>query len=130
MKVGFTGTRKGMTASQRQAVKDLVEQLGAVEGHHGDCVGADDGFHDICEELGVPVTVHPPENRAMRANRQGADSRPEKPYLERNRNIVNETDVLIAAPEGPEVRRSGTWSTIRYAWRKGVKFHIVMPEQT
>ena len=39
-----------------------------------------------------------------------------KDYLERNHDIVDETDMLIATPgEEQEVQRSGTWATIRYA---------------
>lgn len=40
------------------------------------------------------------------------------PYMERNRAIVDASDVLIACPYEivePEFGRSGTWSTIRYA---------------
>ena len=43
------------------------------------------------------------------------------PYLERNKNIVNAVDFIIAAPDGPEKVRSGTWSTVRYAKKVGTK---------
>ena len=41
---------------------------------------------------------------------------PPKDYLDRNHDIVDQTDLLIATPkENTEVLRSGTWATIRYA---------------
>ena len=47
-------------------------------------------------------------------------------YLVRNMNIVNQSDVLIAAPkEEVEVLRSGTWSTIRKARNKGLQVIIL-----
>jgi hypothetical protein len=52
---------------------------------------------------------------------------PEREYLQRNRDIVDATDVLLAAPDGPERVRSGTWSTVRYAYRAGRGVLLVMP---
>src|SRR5258708_990516 len=43
--VGFTGSRAGMTPAQLEQVRALVR--GADEGHHGDCVGADEKFHAV-----------------------------------------------------------------------------------
>ena len=51
-----------------------------------------------------------------------------KPYLERNKKIVNCCDILIAAPKQiNEVLRSGTWSTIRYAKKIGIEVFIILP---
>jgi predicted Rossmann fold nucleotide-binding protein DprA/Smf involved in DNA uptake len=49
------------------------------------------------------------------------------PYLERNHAIVNESDFLIAAPDGPETLRSGTWATVRYARKVGKRVLVIMP---
>jgi hypothetical protein len=49
----------------------------------------------------------------------------------RNLDIVQESELLIAAPAGPERRasgalaRSGTWQTVRMARRKGIPIFIV-----
>ena len=47
-------------------------------------------------------------------------------YMDRNDRLVEQIDKLIAFPmEATEVLRSGTWSTIRRARRKGIPVIIV-----
>jgi hypothetical protein len=53
--------------------------------------------------------------------------KPEKDYIERNRDIVDETDMLIAFPIPTS---KGTWSTIGYAKREKKKVLIVFPDGT
>src|SRR6266550_5119362 len=118
MKIGFTGTRRGMTppqmAKMTQTAVMLLEHV--TEFHHGDCVGADAEAHAVFKGLGVPVHVHPPSNPKMRAFCRGEYTNPPRPYLVRNKIIVEDTDVMFAAPgESEEQARGGTWSTIRYA---------------
>ncbi len=49
-------------------------------------------------------------------------------YLIRNANIVRATEYLIAMPaHHSEVRRSGTWATIRSARRQGKTTYIIDP---
>jgi predicted Rossmann fold nucleotide-binding protein DprA/Smf involved in DNA uptake len=45
--------------------------------------------------------------------------------LVRNRAIVNSSGLLIAAPAGEEILRSGTWSTVRYARSKDKRVRIL-----
>ncbi|MCO8122612.1 hypothetical protein NHH03_12770 [Stieleria sp. TO1_6] len=116
MKIGFTGSRNGMTEQQRTRFWQLLNQTCASEAHHGDCVGADADFHAICVELGVAVVVHPPSNSKSRAHCSPVSAtRPPLPYLQRNQTIVRSTVALIAAVSGAERVRSGTWATIRFA---------------
>jgi len=50
-----------------------------------------------------------------------------KPYLDRNQDIVDGADILIAAPnEDKEIVRSGTWSTVRYARKSKKKIILVL----
>jgi len=119
MKIGFTGTQKGMTPHQHKSVYLMLSEELPEEIHHGDCIGADDEVHNIASELRIKIVIHPPIKGGKRAFRLGDESRPEQHYLVRNQQIVNETDVLIATPKSnKEELRSGTWSTIRYAMRE------------
>ena len=127
MTVGFTGSRSGMTPEQREACATLLRDLAPIELHHGDAVGADAEAHAIATAQGIRVVVHPPVNPAHRAFSSAADVRDELEYMPRNRAIVDETDVLIAAPRlrEEESRRSGTWRTIRYARSVGRPVTII-----
>ena len=125
MKVGFTGTKRGMTAAQHAAVCRLLGELGPSEVHHGCCIGADeqvDGF-------GCRMVLHPPvDQHAMMqiGNRVTCEPRP---FLERNHDIVDATQCLIAAPaQAIEHTRSGTWATVRYARKVGRTVYVVLPD--
>jgi hypothetical protein len=127
--VGFTGSRKGMKPNQIKACRLILER--AAEAHHGDCVGADAEFHELCLELHVPVIIHPPDNDRHRAFcRDALEVLPPKPYLERNMDIVDASEVLVAAPKERDrpvsLRGQGTWWTIGYANRRGcMTLHLV-----
>jgi len=109
-----------MSDAQRSALR--AELAGATELHHGDCVGADVEADSIARELELDVVVHPPSDSRLRAfcARPGDVVWQPAPYLERNRDIVDSTDRLVAAPRSDEEElRSGTWATVRYARKVG-----------
>jgi hypothetical protein len=126
MVIGFTGTRKGMTHIQKVILTEKLLRLQGVSLHHGDCIGADCECHDIAQELGLAIFSHPANIKGLRAFCQ-CPSYPPKPPLERNHDIVDCSDLLFAAPDGPEKLRSGTWTTIRYA-RGKIPIHIIFPD--
>lgn len=142
MIVGFTGTREGTTAAQHDGLRELL-RVGlpdAIKFHHGDCVGADADFHELVGELcqGRRAVIHlrPCDISRMRAwcSPPGGDISvvehdPKRP-LDRNKDIVDACDLLLACPKGPEERQSGTWSTIRYAMRRGKPVIIIFPDGT
>lgn len=135
--IGFTGTRQGMTRLQRQLVESLLVMHPPKETHHGDCVGSDAQFHKIiCDQTTASIIIHPPLDRKHRAfctidESRGDKVLPEKEYLERNRDIVNVSKIIIAAPkELLEQQRSGTWYTIRQAREKKREIFIVFPDGT
>jgi hypothetical protein len=125
-RVGFTGSRRGMSDLQKKKVIKIINKLNPHIIHHGDCVGCDKEFNDICES--IYKVIHPPKDESQRAFCEGDEILKEKPYLERNKDIVNCCDLMIATPfESNEILRSGTWSTIRYAIKENKNIIIVLP---
>jgi hypothetical protein len=125
--IGFTGTRDGMTAAQMETFQRFIVSCDDdIVFHHGDCVGADYEAHKIftCLRPEAKVVVHPPTLSVLRAHCTG-QVLPAKSFLDRNKDIVDACSMLIAAPKGPEVMRSGTWSTIRYARKKHTPIKIL-----
>ena len=117
MRVGFTGSSRGINQDQIFALRVRLRALGATHLHHGDCVHSDAVAHAVALNLGLHITIHPPLNESKQAFCAGADVMlPQKPYLERNHDIVDATKILIATPFENQMRlRSGTWATVRYA---------------
>ena len=128
MKIGFVGTQRGMTDAQRNVICELLRGLSG-EFHHGDWLGADLQAHDLAMALGLEPVVHPPGDRDLRAFCLARRIRLPREYAKRSRDIVQETELLIAAPgENAERRRSATWSAVRYAKKVGRPILIVYPE--
>ncbi len=133
MRVGFTGTRDGMTKAQLAAFRRKFAGVGAEVFRHGYCVGAD-------EEAAVAVVAHHPEvvvlghPSSVRDMTSGDaldccdDTLPPRGPLTRNKHIVDGCETLIACPKGPEETRSGTWSTVRYARKKRRRIVIIWPD--
>lgn len=115
-RVGFTGSRHGLSLAQRQQLVYALEWIGQGDGvrgefHHGDGADANGGDESadrqaakLAYQKGWEVHAHPPAARTAEA------------MLARNRVVVGSCSLLIAAPEtDKEVLRSGTWATVRYA---------------
>src|SRR5689334_75878 len=66
MRIGFTGTRHGMTPAQERTLHGMLAARQGAPLHHGDCIGADAQAHELASLLGHRVTIHPPNN-----NRRG-----------------------------------------------------------
>lgn len=136
-KLGFTGSRTGMTLDQAIVVEDLVVGFGPKWVYHGDCKGSDATFHHIVR-LAAPkagIVAHPGMdsrgNSPTRAFCEADQVMSVLPYLERDRIIVEQSDMVIATPNGhKEIRRSGTWATIRMARRARKPLRIVYPDGT
>lgn len=124
-RVGFSGSSLGLTLVQEAGLEYAFHSIWQLAGrrvelHHGDCVEADATAHDLARKLDWRIVVHPGcgegGSTPWRAFKQGDEERPLRPYLARNVDIVRETARLIVTPATEtEVRRSGTWATIRYA---------------
>ena len=129
MKVGFTGTFRGMTPEQMATAKNILRYMEATEFHHGDCIGADKEMSEMATRFKIPVIIHPPVDQKKRAYCKADYEFLPLPYLDRNKAIVRATEVLIAAPHQMfEHLRSGTWSTVRFARHMGRKIWTVLPD--
>jgi hypothetical protein len=132
--IGFTGSRDGMTYRQKAAVRltlaKLIDKLGPdAVALHGDCIGADAGFDALCVGLGIARTCRPSNLPFARAYTGARAVGEPKPPLVRNREIVDDSAVIIGAPSSyKEVLRSGTWATLRYARRVGRQIQIIAPD--
>lgn len=140
LRVGFTGTRKGMTAAQLSSffslflsIRDnnLGQQLVLDQGC---CVGSDEHSAVLAHVLGARIIGHPPENGHLiskLAMRLCTEVRSAKYYTDRNMDIVNETSQLIATTlTDDEVNRSGTWATVRYAMKQDKPVTLILPGGT
>lgn len=128
-RVGFTGTRHGMTEIQHDAIRACLAFafMPGAEFHHGDCGGADEQAAYAALSLGYKVIAHPgPYGKGCKWNDVVL---PRKPFLDRNQDIVDAVNELYAAPaEAAEQVRSGTWATIRRARKRGIFAYIVAPD--
>jgi hypothetical protein len=128
-RVGFTGARQGMSIAQRNSLRTLLHKLRPSQFSHGDCVGADAEAARVVDGFGnqwrCKTVIHPPKNSKKRAFCFAQEIRPARPYFERNHNIVDNSDILVAAPKNREERRSGTWATVRYARKQRTRVIIV-----
>lgn len=130
-KVGVTATRQGLTDAQKLTAQELLMDFALEEQDpilaHGDCVGGDADVHDIASGLGYDVITFPCTIQSMRAFKEASVVMPPEAPLDRNKKIVDFSDVLLVFPKTMwEERRSGTWSTYRYA-RGRVPLVVVYP---
>ena len=130
MKIGVTGTREGFNITQMLAMISYMDSLGeGHELHHGDCTGVDIEVASIARQLGWRIICHPPILTEQQGYFGGDEIREAKGYLERDRNIVDETDLLLVAPLQNEPQsKGGTWYTCSYAKKKKSPYIIFYPD--
>lgn len=133
-KIGFTGTREGLSEYQKDEVVCWLREIQPTEVHHGMCRGGDTDFHLLVLEgldahegivTDCKIIGHPPINKKDYVRVTCDEYREEKDYLVRNKEIVDSVETLIACPLGEETLRSGTWSTVRYARKQGKEVIII-----
>jgi hypothetical protein len=132
--VGFTGSRKGLTDYQRDCVRERLAHWVAMHPvivlRHGDSLKADAQAHDMALLMGYATASHPSTIDKHRAFCVADCIHPPRDPLLRNQDIVSGCSELIAAPATRfEIRRSGTWSTIRYARRVRRPIYLVYPDR-
>jgi hypothetical protein len=101
---------------------------------HGDCIGADTDAHNLIVSnklINNDKIYKRPFNLTKQRSftKEGINIAEPIAPLDRNKLIVDGTDILIAIPDTyKEVLRSGTWSTIRYAKLIKREFYIIYPD--
>jgi len=128
IRMGFTGTRDGMTSPQRVTVTKLIQFFKPDEFHHGDCTGSDEQAHVIARLYeSIWIVAWPPVIGRYRANCKADVIKKPMSYLARDREI-SKLDMLVATPRFAHAEpRSGTWITIGYAREEETPIFIVNP---
>jgi hypothetical protein len=133
LRIGFTGTSRGMTPAQLNGLRGILSfamltEPHTPELHQGDCIGSDARANEEANRLGWWTVGHPPTDDSKRAFTKVDSEWPAQEYMVRNHEIVDVCSVLIATPAtGQEVQRSGTWATVRYARKIGTPLVIIWP---
>lgn len=127
-----------MTIMQLQRFQSLMCATAFSEFHSGDCVGADDQAYRLVDHwrylqgMKIKLHGHPCNIDPQRAWNEYDVEHEVKAPLVRNRDIVDCSDVIYAAPKEYEekMRKSGTWATMRYAVRQQKDLVVVWPDGT
>jgi hypothetical protein len=137
--IAVTATSRGLTPGQCDQARDFLTALfrkGKIRKfRHGDCVGGDAQLARIAKNIGFYVIAHPghpnkkPTETKYRAFTDFNDEiMPVKEFIKRDHDMVDGSFFLLAAPyQDYEVKRSGTWTTVRYADKTGVTVGFVFP---
>lgn len=131
--LGFTGTQDGMTFPQKNTVAILLGLLQPVSVIHGDCVGADEDFHELTRRVlpHAEIRTRPSNIVELRAGCNADSIYPPQPPLKRDEMLVMDSDLLLATPKKRvEETRSGTWFTVRTARKMGRGVIIVWLDGT
>ena len=133
IKIGFTGNRFGLNNNQKKQILDILDQYNNIIVSHGDCIGSDTDFHNLCVDYRnknqtkkILIHIYPPNNSTLRGFNNGDIIMKTQPYLKRNLDIIQNSSILIGCPinKNKEEIRSGTWSTIRQAKKRNILVYI------
>mgnify|MGYP003657790111 CR=1 FL=1 len=125
-RLAFTGTRHGMDGDQRRQFANFLCDHLVTEFHYGGCIGADDDAFKLWAAHGGHLTgvahcwpaLVDPSLQALPDDEDielyGIVMHEPMAPLERNRQMVNHSDIVFAAPHATKPSR-GTRFTINYA---------------
>lgn len=137
--IGFTGTRNKVPIKREIALFKLMTSLSMKNKEitfvHGGCTGADQLFHEVAVGIrnlhgkNIKIEVYPGHSKNGNFLHKGrylnADVIHEsKPYFERNRLIVDRSDLMIAIPPLHNAG-GGTHYTIDYSLKQNKTLKIL-----
>jgi hypothetical protein len=130
MRIGFSGSRSGLSEAQRGVLTGLLRQYGPGDWFiHGGEKHADMEAHFLARNQLMRVRVWPSDLPGTQGDFPDArEIMPAMPPLKRNSYIVvDNLDHLYACPKDEvEVLRSGTWSVVRRCRRQLVDHSIIL----
>jgi hypothetical protein len=132
MKLGITGTRTGMSDAQRKEFNDLLVFLKPDALIDGCCVGVDEECFLLARNFKIKTIGRPgysaltQENiNEFRSIYQRDVMHMAKTHFSRNKDIVDESDIMIAIPY--ELGgKGGTNYTIAYAIKMKKPLYIIL----
>lgn len=133
--IGVTGTRDGMSLKQKETLLEILEHIihkhpSIKESHHGQCVGVDVEFAIIVkEDFNLKVVSHPPLKTELIGSCFNHEVKEPKSYFERNRDIVNSSDLMFVIPREntPQKNKGGTWYTYHYSLKNKKPTILIEP---
>lgn len=140
MQLAFSGSRRGPSRPQLATLQQTLSGLLTIARtsepakepllfRHGDCIGWDAAAHDVADALGYGIIIHPPTNPKLRAFKPALIILEPKPYLVRNRDMVDLSERWIGCPDTmTEQQTGGTWYTYRYAKQKRIGTLLILPD--
>lgn len=131
MRAGVSGTLRGATPAQSYALWRLFQSPAIGQLVHGGARGVDTEADALFREVNKDrplIIIHPAEGHPW----EGPEPTwcdIERPPLVRNKLIVQTADLMLIVPRTyTELRRSGTWTTYRYALEFGNLTLVILPD--
>lgn len=136
LELGVTGTRNGMTKFQESNLEKIIETLIFEKEydlrvlHQGQCVGVDvEVAKFLKRKFNFYIISHPPIKTDLIGICENDEKRQAKSYFSRNRDIVNESNLLLVIPaQNSPQAFGGTWYTHDYARENKKPYIILYPD--
>lgn len=132
--LGITGTRNGMTKEQQASFELLVESLlkthpTLINFHQGQCIGVDVEAANYLHTKNLTIISHSPIKVDLIGESHVDISMEPQGYFQRNRNIVDSSQIMIVVPYTNEHQSfGGTWYTHDYAVKRKKIVYVIYPE--
>ena len=131
-RIGLAATCDGLSSIQTGWLAEMLLVLrlrGAVELHHGVCIGGDDQANTLAHAAGYRTVGHPRVDHHY-SDRTDCDEYRRPLHCGAFDDVIlRETDLLLAFPrtDVEQYVGSGTWLTIRRAGKRGMPRLVILP---